>query len=48
MKYWEVIADNLSKPDWSLAANQPLIAKGERSGLQTRITMTEIVSLSRG
>jgi len=35
MKNWEIIADNLSKADWSWAASQRLIPTGEQSGLQT-------------
>jgi hypothetical protein len=30
-KYWEVIADNLSKAGWSSAGSQRLIAMGEQS-----------------
>jgi hypothetical protein len=37
VKYWEIIADNLSKAGWSWAACQPWIATGESSGLPTRI-----------
>jgi hypothetical protein len=43
-KYWEIIADNLSKTGWSWAASQRLIPKRERSGLLTRIAMTESLS----
>jgi hypothetical protein len=32
MKYWETIADNLSKAGWSWGSSQRLIAKGEQSG----------------
>jgi hypothetical protein len=35
MKYWETIADNLSKAGWSWAAFQPWIVMGEQSGLLT-------------
>jgi hypothetical protein len=45
IKYWEIIADNLSKAGWSWAACQPLIPAGERSGLSMRTVMTESVSL---
>lgn len=31
MKYWEIIADNLSKAGWSWAALHLWIARGERS-----------------
>jgi len=44
VKYWEIIADNLSKAGWSPAAYQARIAMGERSGLLTRIVTTESVS----
>jgi hypothetical protein len=30
LKYWEIIADNLSKGGWSWAASQRLIPTGER------------------
>jgi hypothetical protein len=45
VKYWESIADNLSKAGWSWPSSQPWIPTGERSGLQTRIARTESVSL---
>jgi hypothetical protein len=45
LKYWEIIADNLSKAGWSWAASQRLISAGERSGLLTHIATTESVSL---
>jgi len=45
MKYWEIIADNLSKAGWVTAASQRWIVKGERSGLQTRTATTESVTL---
>jgi hypothetical protein len=45
MKYWEIIADNLSGAGWSWAASQPWIPMGEQSSLLTRIAMTETVSL---
>jgi hypothetical protein len=44
MKYWEIIADNLSKAVGD--ASQPWIPTGERSGLQTRIAAMERDSLS--
>jgi len=37
MKYWEIIADNLSKAGWSWAASQRLIPTGKQSGLLTQI-----------
>jgi hypothetical protein len=37
MKGWEVVADRLSKAGWSLGYVSRLIAKGEQSGLPTRI-----------
>src|SRR5262249_12964821 len=45
MKYWEIIADNLSKADGREAVSQPWIAKGERSSLPTHIAAMESVSL---
>jgi hypothetical protein len=42
LKYWEIIADNLSKSRVELGR---LIPTGERSGLLTRIAVTESVSL---
>jgi hypothetical protein len=47
VKYWEIIAHNLSKAGWSWAVSQRLIPAGERSGLQTRNAATESVSLLR-
>jgi hypothetical protein len=44
VKYWEIIADNLSKAGWSWAVCQRLIQAGERSGLLMRIAATESVS----
>jgi hypothetical protein len=41
MKYWQIIADNLKKTGWSWAGCQPLIPRGEQSGLLTRIAATE-------
>jgi hypothetical protein len=41
MKYWEIIADNLSKAGWSWGGvSQRLIPAGERSGLLTHIATT--------
>jgi len=45
MKYWEIIADNLSKAGWSWAASQWWILTGEQSSALTRIAVTENVSL---
>jgi hypothetical protein len=46
MKYWEIIADNLSKAPVGVgAAAQRLIPTSERSGLLTRIAATGGVSL---
>jgi hypothetical protein len=45
MKYWEIIADNLSKAVGVGAASQRLIPTGKRSGLLMRTAMTESVSL---
>jgi len=33
VKYWEIIAADLSKPVGAWATGQPLIPKGEQSGL---------------
>jgi hypothetical protein len=41
VKYWEIIADNLSKLLVVGAASQRLIPTGERSGLPTFTAMTE-------
>jgi hypothetical protein len=45
MKYWEIMADNLSKAGWSWGASQPWIPTGEQSGLLMHIATTESVSL---
>jgi hypothetical protein len=37
VKYWEIIADNLSKPVGVGVTCQPRIPRGEQSGLLTRI-----------
>ena len=47
MKYWEIIADRLSKAGWSWAVSQPLIFRGEQFGLQTHTATTESVSFVR-
>ena len=42
MNYREIIADNLKKAGWSLGYVSAVdCATGERSGLQTRIAVTE-------
>jgi hypothetical protein len=33
MKYWEIIADNLSKAGWSWAAPEPSILGGSGRGM---------------
>ena len=46
VKYWEIIADNLSKAGWELELRVGLwIAKSERSGLLTRIAVMGGVSV---
>jgi len=40
MKYREIIADSLKKAGWSLGWCQPLIPKGEQSGLTHIATET--------
>ncbi len=45
VRYWEIIADNLSKAGWSWAVSQPLIPTGKRSGLRMRTAMTVNASL---
>jgi hypothetical protein len=37
VKFWEVIADNLSKAGWSWGCVSALDCEGEQSGLWTRI-----------
>src|SRR5438034_4310336 len=44
-KYWEIIADNLSKAGWSWGCVSALDSKGEQSGLLTHTATTEGVSL---
>jgi hypothetical protein len=41
MKYWEIIADNLSKAGWSWAASQRLIPTRKQPLLQTHTTTME-------
>jgi hypothetical protein len=45
VKYWEIIADNLSKAGWSWAASQRWIPTGQQSSLLMRIAMMESISL---
>jgi hypothetical protein len=46
VKYWEIIADNLSKARMELGLGLSReLAPGEQSGLQTRIVATAGVSL---
>jgi len=45
MKCWEIIAERLSARVEVGAASQPLISKGEQSGLLTRTAMTPSASL---
>jgi len=45
MKYWEIIADNLSKAGWSWVVSQPWIRTGEQSSLLTHIATTVNASL---
>jgi hypothetical protein len=44
VKYWEIIADNLTKAGWSWGCVPALDSAGERSGLLTHIATTESVS----
>jgi hypothetical protein len=41
VKYWEIIADNLSKAGWSWGWVSAIDSEGERSGSLTRIATTE-------
>jgi len=45
MKYWEIIADNLSKAGWSWGCVATVNSQGEPSLLLTRIAARESVSL---
>jgi hypothetical protein len=45
VKYWEIIADNVSNAGWSWGCVSAWILAGEQSSLPTRITATESVSL---
>jgi hypothetical protein len=44
LKDWEIVADNLKRPGWSLGWVPAVNSSGEQSGLPTRI-VTESVSL---
>jgi hypothetical protein len=45
VKYWEIIADNLSKAGWSWGCVSAKILAGEQSGLEMHIAATGSVSL---
>jgi hypothetical protein len=45
VKYWEIIADKLSKAGWSWGCVSTGIIAGEQSSLLMRIAATESVSL---
>jgi hypothetical protein len=45
MKYWEIIAENLSKAGWSWDSISAGDSSGERSGLLTHTATMESVSL---
>ena len=47
VKYWKIIADDLSKPDGVGAAFQRLIPTGERSGLLTRMDTENVSSFAQ-
>jgi len=40
VKYWEIIADNLSKAGWSWGCVSPSMPADEQFGLHTRIAAT--------
>jgi len=44
-KYWEIIANNLSKAGWSWGCVPAVDLRDEEFGLQTHIATTESVSL---
>jgi hypothetical protein len=47
MKYWEIIADDLSKAGWSWGLRlQRMIPTGEQSGLLMHTAATESVSIA--
>jgi hypothetical protein len=41
VKYWELVADKLSKAGWSLGWVSAVDSEGEQSGLLTHIATTE-------
>jgi hypothetical protein len=45
VRYWEIIADNLTKPDGVEVVSQQWIPTGEQSGLLMHTAMTGSVSL---
>jgi hypothetical protein len=45
VKYWEIIADNLSKAGWSWGCVSALDREGGQSGLLMRIAAMESASL---
>ena len=45
VKYWEIVADNLSKASFSWAVSQRLIPGGERCGSQTHTATNPSVSM---
>jgi hypothetical protein len=45
VRYWEIIADNLSEACWRWGYVAAVDFQGERSGLLTHIAATESVSL---
>jgi hypothetical protein len=47
MKYWEIIADNLSKAGWSLGWVSALDSEGRRIGLWTRIATGSVLLCAR-
>ena len=47
VKYWEIIADNLSKAGWSWGCVSAVDSKGRTIWIVTRIATTESVSLCR-
>jgi hypothetical protein len=45
VKYWEIIADNLSKAGWSWGCVSAVGCNGQTSGLLTRIATMESIWL---
>jgi len=45
MKYWEIIADNLSKAGWSWGCVSAIDSNGRTIWIATRIAATESASL---